>query len=91
MDVQLPDGTLLRGVPDGMSRADLTAKLSANGYDVSKLGAAPDSGSGFAQQAGNLGAGLIRGAGSIGATLLYPVDKITDMVMATVALRCRAL
>ena len=37
MDVRLPDGTIIRGVPDGMSKADLTAKLQANGYDVSKL------------------------------------------------------
>lgn len=32
------------------------------------------------QGAGNLAAGAVRGAGSIGATILYPVDKITDMV-----------
>jgi hypothetical protein len=37
MDVRLPDGTIIKGVPDGMSKADLTAKLAANGYDVSKL------------------------------------------------------
>jgi hypothetical protein len=37
MDVKLPDGTVIRGVPDGMSKADLTAKLAKNGYDVSKL------------------------------------------------------
>jgi hypothetical protein len=37
MDVRLPDGTVIKGVPDGMSKADLTAKLQANGYDVSKL------------------------------------------------------
>ena len=37
MDVRLPDGTLIKGVPDGMSKADLTAKLAANGYDVAKL------------------------------------------------------
>lgn len=41
MDVRLPDGTILRGVPDGTSRADLTAKLARNGYDVSKLEAQP--------------------------------------------------
>jgi hypothetical protein len=41
MDVRLPDGTVIKGVPDGMSKADLTAKLAANGYDVSKLNAAP--------------------------------------------------
>lgn len=39
MDVRLPDGTLLRNVPDGMSKADLTAKLASNGYDIGKLGA----------------------------------------------------
>lgn len=37
MDVQLPDGTILRGVPDGMSKADLAIKLKNNGYDTSKL------------------------------------------------------
>lgn len=37
MDVRLPDGTIIKGVPDGMSKADLTAKLQANGYDISKL------------------------------------------------------
>jgi hypothetical protein len=41
MDVELPDGTVIEGVPDGMSKADLTAKLARNGYDVSRLGAAP--------------------------------------------------
>mgnify|MGYP000467477145 FL=1 len=39
MDVRLPDGTLIRNVPDGMSKAELTAKLQANGYDISKLAA----------------------------------------------------
>jgi len=37
MDVRLPDGTIIKGVPDGMSKADLTAKLEANGYDIAKL------------------------------------------------------
>jgi len=32
------------------------------------------------QSAGNLVAGAVRGAGSIGATLLWPVDKATDMI-----------
>jgi len=41
MDVRLPDGTIIKGVPDGMSKADLTAKLASNGYDVSKLAPAP--------------------------------------------------
>lgn len=37
MDVRLPDGTVLKNVPDGMSKADLTAKLQKNGYDISLL------------------------------------------------------
>lgn len=77
MDVQLPDGTVISGVPDGMSKADLTAKLKANGYDVSKL-EAPSVMGAVKQQAGNIAAGLVRGAGSIGATLLAPVDMAKD-------------
>lgn len=34
-----------------------------------------------AQGVGNLAAGAVRGAGSIGATLLYPIDKATDIIM----------
>jgi hypothetical protein len=40
MDVTLPDGTVIQGVPDNITKAELTAKLQSNGYDVSKLGAA---------------------------------------------------
>jgi hypothetical protein len=32
MDVRLPDGTIIKNVPDGTSKADLMAKLTANGY-----------------------------------------------------------
>jgi hypothetical protein len=32
MDVRLPDGTIIRGVPDGTTREELSAKLKANGY-----------------------------------------------------------
>lgn len=34
MDVRLPDGTVLRGVPDGTTKADIVAKLKANGREV---------------------------------------------------------
>jgi hypothetical protein len=39
MDVRLPDGTLIKGVPEGTTKAQLAEKLKANGYDVGKLGA----------------------------------------------------
>lgn len=32
MDVRLPDGTIIRGVPEGTTREQLSAKLKANGY-----------------------------------------------------------
>jgi hypothetical protein len=35
MDVELPDGTVVENVPDGISKADLARKLAANGYDIS--------------------------------------------------------
>jgi hypothetical protein len=34
MDVRLPDGTLIKDVPDGTTKADLAAKLKANGMAV---------------------------------------------------------
>lgn len=34
MDVQLPNGKILRGVPDGTTRAQLAQKLQTNGFDV---------------------------------------------------------
>ena len=39
MDVRLPDGTIIKNVPDGMSKADLTAKLQTNGFDIGALNA----------------------------------------------------
>lgn len=87
MDVRLPDGTVIKGVPDGMSKADLTAKLKSNGYDVSKLDASPavspketTIGQDIAQGAIDLGAGLVRGAGSIGATIVAPYDIAKDAI-----------
>jgi hypothetical protein len=87
MDVQMPDGTVIQGVPDGMSRADLVAKLQANGHDVSGLQPqqpsaldsvldmrSPSLGGMSLRGVYNAGMGAIRGAGSIGATLLTPVD-----------------
>jgi hypothetical protein len=34
MDVRLPDGTLIRGVPEGTTKAELAGKLKANGMTV---------------------------------------------------------
>lgn len=95
MDVRLPDGTIIQGVPDGMSKAELTAKLAKNGYDVSKLQDAasppqkrstPDPYGSYratGEFARDLMAGGVRGAGSIGATLLAPMDAAENFIART--------
>ncbi|MGL5223672.1 MAG: hypothetical protein ACRC8I_12230 [Plesiomonas shigelloides] len=80
MDVRLPDGTIVKNVPDGMSKADLTAKLQANGYDVSKLADAPDGVPGTRQElstgqrvyqaARPFVAPILEAGGAIGGSLL---------------------
>jgi hypothetical protein len=37
MDVELPDGTVIEGVPEGTTKAQLIAKLKSSGYDVAPL------------------------------------------------------
>jgi hypothetical protein len=37
MDVRLPDGTIIKNVPDGTTKQQLLGKLKAKGYDVDKL------------------------------------------------------
>ena len=34
MDVKLPDGTVVQNIPDNITKAELTAKLNANGYSL---------------------------------------------------------
>lgn len=78
MDVRLPDGTILRNVPDGMSKAELTAKLKANGMSFDAPKAETSLAQDIGQGVGNLAAGALRGAGSIGATLLRPFETATE-------------
>lgn len=74
MDVRLPDGTVIKGVPDDMSKADLTAKLKSNGYDVSKLEApaasAPSSGIPTARQELTMGQRVYQGVRPFTAPLV---------------------
>lgn len=37
MNVELPDGTIIEDVPDGISKADLLIKLHKNGYNIGEL------------------------------------------------------
>jgi hypothetical protein len=77
MDVRLPDGTIIKGVPDGMTKSDLMTKLQSNGYDMSKLN--PQQQANPTEQHSTLsdiGLGALSGASNIGATLLSPLDKL---------------
>jgi hypothetical protein len=87
MDVQLPDGTILRDVPDGTTKAQIVQKLKANGRAVpadwlspatDAQKAEPSMLSQAGQHIGNAAAGLVRGAGSIGATIVAPYDIAKD-------------
>lgn len=84
MDVRLPDGTIIQGVPDGTTKADLVAKLQSKGMAVPAewLNAVPTEkpSRGVSGMAGDLLAGAVRGAGSIGATLLTPIDAAARAV-----------
>jgi hypothetical protein len=69
MDVRLPDGTIIRNVPEGTTRAQLTERLRRNGYDVSLLEEAPPERTigGYAKEALK---GLIPGAAGLAETAI---------------------
>lgn len=37
MDVRMPDGTIIKNIPDGITKAELVQKLQANGHDVTGM------------------------------------------------------
>ena len=71
MDVTLPDGTVINGVPDGTTKAELTNKLVANGYAKSIGGIQPNPTEGmsgmdkFLAGAGKGMTDIARGAGQL--------------------------
>ena len=68
MDVRLPDGTIIRNVPEGTTRSQLVSKLRANGYDTSGLEEEPErTFGGYAKEALK---GLIPGAVGLGETAI---------------------
>lgn len=91
MDVQLPDGTMLRGVPDGTSKADLMAKLSANGYDTAKLEPAVSAGKAINQTTGSIPRQLglaaryeIEGLADASQLVTEPLRYVTDRLTGNV-------
>lgn len=65
-------------------RARMEAEQAAQApakQSIKPLSELPTLGQRVRQNIGNVAAGAVRGAGSIGSTLLYPIDKATDMIM----------
>lgn len=66
MDVRLPDGTIVRGVPEGTTKAELAEKLSAKGMTVpSEWMDAKPKASETPGKIETLGAGLGKGFGTV--------------------------
>lgn len=88
MNVRLPDGTIIKNVPDGMSKADLTAKLANNGYDVSKLAApaTPEKTSSLAwgdvprQAMQNAPNSVMNIAKGVGQAIMHPIDTAGNVL-----------
>src|SRR5574337_1157097 len=74
MDVRLPDGTVVKGVPDDISKSDLATKLQANGMNVPKEWLAPPKqprsiGQELGRQAGLTARAVIKGVSAPGEML----------------------
>jgi hypothetical protein len=82
MDVQLPDGTTVKGVPDGTSKADLFAKLKANGHPVddSWLGSTPAAPAPKQSMPAFVGGNLSKGVADVAG---LPVDLANSAIEGT--------
>jgi hypothetical protein len=89
MDVRLPDGTIIKNVPEGTTKADLTAKLQANGYDITKLTSEAPSGEGMPQERSMMQeimqapAGIYRGFKDVTDTLIKGGASAVDYLAGT--------
>lgn len=80
MNVRLPDGTVIKDVPEGTTKAELIERLERNGYDVSGLSvqSQPQGTGSQAVDAGNaVGTGFWRGAARIAG---LPVDTVQNVI-----------
>lgn len=80
MDVRLPDGTVISGVPDNITKAELVAKLKANGYDTSGLEPASVNAGGalnqIPRQVGLTARSALQGLGGSAEIVTEPIRQI---------------
>lgn len=78
MNVRLPDGTVIKNVPDNITKAELDAKLHANGYDMARLQPAQAGTGSTTMDAGNaVGTGFWRGVSRLAG---LPVDTVQNVI-----------
>lgn len=79
MDVRLPDGTVIKNVPEGTTKRQLLDKLRAKGYDVDKMTAAPAPAA-SAPEPETFGQQVLRGAASTADIIAESVPGMAAMV-----------
>jgi hypothetical protein len=90
MDVRLPDGTVIKNVPEGTTKRQLLDKLKAKGYDVGAM-AAPSAPAPPAPEPETFGQQVLRGAAStadivaesvpgMAAMVAYPFQRVAGLV-----------
>lgn len=80
MDVRLPDGTIIQNVPDGTTKADLVAKLKANGMSVPAEWLAPAQDKSIAVKVGDALSDIPRQVGLTGRYLVKSAAAIPAML-----------
>jgi hypothetical protein len=76
MDVRLPDGTVIQNVPDGTTKADLVAKLKANGMAVPSEWLAVEAPKPVVQEAGSM---IREGGRQLGLTARYGLEGLAQV------------
>lgn len=79
MDVRLPDGTIIKNVPEGTTKRQLLDKLRAKGFDVDKMSAAPAPAP-PAPEPETFGQQVLRGAASTADIIAESVPGMAAMV-----------
>lgn len=79
MDVRLPDGTVIKNVPEGTTKRQLLDKLRAKGFDVDKMSAAPAAAA-PAPEPETFGQQVLRGAASTADIIAESVPGMAAMV-----------
>ena len=90
MDVRLPNGTIIKNVPEGTTKKQLLDKLQAKGFDITKLTApaAPQPPASepapaeptFGEQAADFGRGVLRGAASTADIIAEGIPGTAAMI-----------